>query len=551
MLILPPIFNQSFFLTFDNSAKNNFSLLQFLPLQDYDLNATYFSASFNPQQNTIELSPLTMQEKGLVCVKRFTCFDTSSQAGEKTLKFLELYHQNDLRQQMVVQKIAEVQEAFQRFDVTKSYEAILSTLWYGAIPCSTVYGISGEGGDGDGPGTLNTAVLKYCQWRGIPIECAAIFTTFPTDSGVCCAFNLKAAEDIYKATTYASLVTNLQEFDKSYSRYNTTLPDWYTSAGEPKSLPGTSKGLFVMLDAHSDLFAVTSLEKDYTSFKGLISYSGSFPFMAQESFEISPGHHNFISLTGSVVTADNSMRNLDPESRKCYFYDESSDMKVYKNYTYANCLFECSLLAANTNYNCFPWYFPVPDENIKICNPWETHEFLNYMNSVRGENCPKCLPECNNIIYESNIVTIPFRQCDLSNIEMSLFCKLSLSNRSPNPKKYESELTNLSESANVDYTTEQSNIRYYNFLKNFSVFKQNPETYDAFETDIAVVEIYFKKASLIQMGLQSKMGWIDYLSTVGGLLGLVLGMGFVSFIELIWLGIRLIALQLRINRWIA
>jgi hypothetical protein len=43
------------------------------------------------------------------------------------------------------------------------------------------------------------------------------------------------------------------------------------------------------------------------------------------------------------------------------------------------------------------------------------------------------------------------------------------------------------------------------------------------------------------MGHSPRMNWIDYLSAVGGLLGLVLGMGIVSFIELIWLCFRLAA----------
>ena len=556
MITLPKIFNQSFILNFDHDARTSFSLLDFLPSVGNELNGTYYSASFNQRTNKIELAPMTMEDKGLICVKRFTCFDTSRPAGKDTLRFLKYYDENDRRHQMVQQRIEEVQEAFSRIDLTNAYEAILSTLWYGSIPCSTVYGISGQGGDdGNGSGggaSFTTAVLKYCQWQGIPIECAAIFTTFPTDSGVCCAFNLKAAEEIYKGTIYPRLVTNLQEFDKSYSRVNITLPDWYTSSGEPKSLPGSDKGLFVMLDAHSDMFAPTSLEKDYTSFKGLISYSGSFPYMAQESFEIRPGYHNFVSLTGSLVNADVSMRNLDPNSRKCIFYDESSNMNIYQNYTYANCLFECSLLAAHAVYGCFPWYFPATDDNIKICNPWETQLFLNNMKSVKGERCTKCLPECNNIIYESSVVTIPFRQCDLSNMEMSLFCKISQYNQAPFPKKYYAELNNISQSASIDsfYPTVKSNTRFYGLFQNNSIFKNNPETYDAFETDIAVVEIYFRKASIIEIGLQSKMGWIDYLSTVGGLLGLVLGMGFVSFIELVWLGIRLVAWKLRLDRWI-
>lgn len=71
-----------------------------------------------------------------------------------------------------------------------------------------------------------------------------------------------------------------------------------------------------------------------------------------------------------------------------------------------------------------------------------------------------------------------------------------------------------------------------------------PLEYDPFDKDIALVEIYFPSPNMIKLKTQSRMSWIDYLSTVGGLLGLVLGMGFMSFIELVWLCMRMVALKL-------
>jgi hypothetical protein len=46
------------------------------------------------------------------------------------------------------------------------------------------------------------------------------------------------------------------------------------------------------------------------------------------------------------------------------------------------------------------------------------------------------------------------------------------------------------------------------------------------------------------------MNWIKYLSTVGELLGLVLGMGIVSFIELIWLCCRMTAKKWNFTAWV-
>jgi len=248
------------------------------------------------------------------------------------------------------------------------------------------------------------------------------------------------------------------------------------------------------------------------------------------------------------IDADDSMRQLNVEERNCIFYDESTGLKIYKNYTYENCIFECSLLEANAQYNCTPWYFPTTDENIKICNPWETRGYITFLNRVKSENCSKCLPECTNTIYQPSVVTIPFRQCDASNMEMSLFCKISEYWDAPFPKAY---ISQFDEIRATPYRYNK-NIRTYGAYeqRDSNIFKKTAETYDAFDVDIAIVDIYFQKSSVIQMGRQSKMNWVDYLSNVGGLMGLVLGMGFVSFIEIFWLGLRLIARSLNLSRWI-
>ena len=55
------------------------------------------------------------------------------------------------------------------------------------------------------------------------------------------------------------------------------------------------------------------------------------------------------------------------------------------------------------------------------------------------------------------------------------------------------------------------------------------------------MQIYFKKSSVMKIGSEPRMTWTDFMATIGGLMGLVLGMGFVSFIEIVWLCCRLCA----------
>ena len=522
------------------------------PLGSVD--TTSYKATVNLLTNKIELTPINdySQEAGVICTVDFPCFDTSKPSADhqdrlQPFEFLAYSQINENLTNMINLKSIQTYDAVQRIDMTKSYEALFSNLWYGALPCMTVQGISGDGYNRD------PEVLKYCQWKGIKIECAAIFKPFPTDSGMCCVFNLNAAEDIYQSSIYTSLIDKLQKYDRNHSMMsNPTIPDWYQKANEPKTIPGRNKGLYLMLDAHTDLLSITSMENDYTSFKGLISQKGGFPFMAQEGFEIRPGHNNIISLTATRVDADENMHQIDKNSRNCIFYDESSFLKLFKNYTYANCLFECSLLKAKEKYHCIPWYFPISNEPIIICNPWEAHDFLDYMNSITGGNCQNCLPECSSTIYETSIVTVPFRKCDLLNLDMSFLCKLSQRYTQPFPKIYSSLFQSDQRADPISGPYNEQSNRSYNLMNsNGSLFKINDPTYDAFNIDIATVEIYFKKSSAFQIGRQSKMNWIDYFSTVGGLLGLVLGMGFVSFIELFWLGLRLLARFFHFNQWIS
>ena len=143
-----------------------------------------------------------------------------------------------------------------------------------------------------------------------------------------------------------------------YSFENKDLPDWYKDK-EPKSEPGQSNGLRLVLDAHSDLISPGTV---FDNFKGFITVVGdktSFPLTKRTGFLLKPGRENHIALSATSVVSDEGIRSIDPKKRHCYFFDEYS-LKLHKNYSQANCIIEC-----NTKYarelmesKCTPWYFP-------------------------------------------------------------------------------------------------------------------------------------------------------------------------------------------------
>jgi hypothetical protein len=58
--------------------------------------------------------------------------------------------------------------------------------------------------------------------------------------------------------------------------------------------------------------------------------------------------------------------------------------------------------------------------------------------------------------------------------------------------------------------------------------------YEAYEKDIAKVEIYFRSSTATKIYRESTMTWIDFLGNLGGLFGLVLGLGIIFVFEFVW-----------------
>ena len=174
------------------------------------------------------------------------------------------------------------------------------------------------------------------------------------------------------------------------------------------------------------------------------------------------------------------------------------------------------------------------------------------MSKVPAGVC-QCLPDCSAIIYEPIIISTPLRKCDSSSLGVSKLCDIN-NKALPQPTMFGSqarlEFERYGFSSSALNGVESSTRFYANTLPNGDVFGTNPKNYSAFEKDIALVEVYFRKSNIFQMGRQARMNWIDYFSTVGGLLGLVLGMGIISIIELIWVCLRLAALKMNFQNLI-
>ena len=207
----------------------------------------------------------------------------------------------------------------------------------------------------------------------------------------------------------------------------------------------------------------------------------------------------------------------------------------------------------NEPVDCTPWFYPVRDADIsQFCDPWATVEFQKWMASAPDGECSICLPDCTKTIYEAAVSTAPFRQCDHTNLGTSQLCDLD--DVGINPPIWQQLVENEYEKSNdgivPDFAsatiTRMSNTRKYvssEEKQSQLVFRaQNNATpdYDAYINDIAIVSFYFDKPTVMVYDRDQRMTMIDYISQMGGLLGLGIGCSFISIIELLyWLTIRL------------
>lgn len=64
--------------------------------------------------------------------------------------------------------------------------------------------------------------------------------------------------------------------------------------------------------------------------------------------------------------------------------------------------------------------------------------------------------------------------------------------------------------------------------------RSSPENYDAFQRDIAVINFFFSQPVAMELVSAPSMTWAQYVSSVGGLLGLFIGFSLISGVEILY-----------------
>jgi len=307
-------------------------------------------------------------------------------------------------------------------------------------------------------------------------------------------------------------------------------------------------GLSVMLDAHSNLQRVSSFEADFAGFQVLIDSRENFPFVKRKGFQIKTGHLNQLALTATKIDADVNIYSVDPEKRKCKFSDENEGLTLYKGYSQANCHLEREIIYAhekmsqsNLTSPCTPWYLPRRSSVNLICDPWAKEKFEQLMYEAKSKSKVKCLPDCRRNLYHPKLSAAIFSRCDERNVGISDLCDLTLDCDSESPNFFGKQVLdeyNATYIHNSDHLKcLRSSIREISNDQRIRGTFHSPKStsYDAFEKDIAILQVFFDTETIIKFETVPRLNWVGFISNVGGLLGLCLGFSIFSLIEMICL----------------
>ena len=147
-----------------------------------------------------------------------------------------------------------------------------------------------------------------------------------------------------------------------------------------------------------------------------------------------PGKHTSIRVKQVQHVATTRFMDHDLQSRQCRFSNENpgflkvlkllttsfaifvstDEHSIFKKYSQAGCIFECSLNFAIASVECVPWDFPVPfkwqDVQLAICtsiNQDPTNDknklvlFHEAMNNDSNLRTCDCMPDCEATIYDT------------------------------------------------------------------------------------------------------------------------------------------------------
>ena len=110
--------------------------------------------------------------------------------------------------------------------------------------------------------------------------------------------------------------------------------------------------------------------------------------------KLRPGYHTTIHVVPKILETSSYFDNLDVEKRECKLPRETSQFRLFNEYTQSACVLECQLQEAYSQCHCIPWNYPHFEEGIPICNRFSQDCFEKAMADTNSSSTCDCPFDC-------------------------------------------------------------------------------------------------------------------------------------------------------------
>lgn len=282
---------------------------------------------------------------------------------------------------------------------------------------------------------------------------------------------------------------NLNSYDEAV--------DWKPESGYPKGTiinahtyprpiagTGSHMGLTVTLNAKIDDYYCSSTNA--AGFKILLHSPVETPKIADYGFSIEPGLETRVSIAPRISDASDLIRRVPKKVRQCVFANEDN-LTYFKTYSKKNCEMECESELTEKACQCVMYFMPRSTEETNICSRsdgvcYEKIKLAIDMSDNETYSCGNCLPGCTEINYMHSISTAQI--------------------------------------GNGSYE-----------IRNRQIAAMDPEYV---RDNIALVHFFILESSFRSYTKGELIGFTEFLSNTGGLLGLFMGFSVISLIEIFY-----------------
>ncbi|XP_044758991.1 uncharacterized protein LOC123316815 [Coccinella septempunctata] len=339
---------------------------------------------------------------------------------------------------------------------------------------------------------IDLSINAYCQWMGNDAECEEILTPILTDEGLCYSFNMFDVRDIYSDANVMK-----------YYRQGHRNPDWHPDKGFRKgkvenAYPrrafrnGAKNALVVVFFTKKSELYYSCRDFSLQGIRVTLHTPSVIPRPSQLFFSVGLDRLTTVAVNPTFIRTTPTTQGYDAHRRFCYFENERK-LKYFKSYSQSSCNMECWTNHTINYCGCTHFYMP-RDNETRICDMGKRRcleeaaasytittltEKLN-SNDTSTENYCDCLPLCSDLSYNSEIASGSWHFDDPDEVALD-------------------------------------GMREW-----FSKFHAS------------AIRVYFKKPYFLPMERSELYGLTDFISNVGGVLGLFIGFSLFSVAELIF-----------------